>query len=129
METADRSVRELTLLCDVMWYAGTYDQLNVGGLAALEAVVRRINDITDDLAARGGTPNWRGAKFFSGTSSIDDGVCPAMRFYIARKQREEKDHSGRGSTDPPGGGQGDGAEVGLPGLGKDGKPKGGGKGK
>ena len=126
LATVDRSVRELTFLCDVMWYAGTYDQLNVGGLAALEAVVRRINDITDDLAARGGTPNWRGAKFFSGTSSIDDGVCPARRFYVARRQREVE---GDWSLVPPGGGQGDGAEVGLPGLGEDGQPKGDGKGK
>ena len=128
LETTDRSVHELTLLCDVMWYAGTYDQLNVGGLAALEAIVRRINTITDAHAVAGGKPNWSRAKYFSGSSSIDDGVCPAMRTHIARKQREEKDHSGRGPADTSGGGQGDGAEVGLPGLGKD-KSKGGGKGK
>ena len=38
IETTDRSIHDLWASCDAMWCAGTYDQLNLGFLAAIEMI-------------------------------------------------------------------------------------------
>ena len=91
LEASDRNIHELRVLVDVLHFGGTVDQLNVGSIVAFEVVTRRIGTICDPIGNGVGKPNWNRAKHFSGTGSIDDGIPPAMRAHVARKQREDRE--------------------------------------
>ena len=52
-------------LIDVVYLAGTYDMINLGASAALEAVVRRIYIIVDAYS-NPSKPNWDNAKIYGG---------------------------------------------------------------
>ena len=43
----DRVAHELWVLVETLQTAGSYDQLNLGGVAALEVVARRVQLITE----------------------------------------------------------------------------------
>jgi hypothetical protein len=87
----DRIYHELTTLIEVLWVAGTYDQLNVGGLMSLEVVARRILAIVDAHSKGLESPNWDNAKYYSGLSGLADIAPMELRHYVHRAAKEDHD--------------------------------------
>ena len=90
LDQGDRNMHELRCLTDILHYAGTVDQLNLGGLVCLEILARRIQLMTDALQVPM-RPNWEAAKYFAGLPSADDVVSPSLRTYVARKAKDESE--------------------------------------
>ena len=88
MEATDRTAHELKVLCDTLYFAGVYDQLNIAGLISLEIVCRRIQAISDAYT-NPNKPSWENAKLFTGQGSVDDIVAPSFRSYAVRKNKDE----------------------------------------
>ena len=70
----DRTWHELQVLTGVLQAAGTYDQLNLGLLASLEIVSRRIQAIADahSVPCR---IDWSNDRFFAGQAEVGDAVA------------------------------------------------------
>ena len=69
--------------------AGSYDQLNLEGLAALEIVARRVQFITEAYANPPQTqkPNWDTSTFFSGNSAAGDTVSLELKHCVLKKAK------------------------------------------
>ena len=78
MNGGNRVAHELRVLVETLQAAGSYDQLNLGGLAELEIVARRVQLITEAYA-NPQKPNWDTSKFFAGTSAAGDAVSPKQK--------------------------------------------------
>ena len=74
---------------DIFCQAGCYAQLNMGALACMELVSRRLQQNTEACAHGADAPNWASAKHFSGSSSSLDLVPQEMRSYASRLSRDE----------------------------------------
>ena len=61
IETSDRIYHELKVLIDCLFYAGTFDQLNIPGLMSLEVISRRIQAISDAYT-NPMRPSWENAR-------------------------------------------------------------------
>ncbi|CAK0841912.1 unnamed protein product, partial [Prorocentrum cordatum] len=85
----DRSRHEVECLIEALWQAGAFDQLNMGAVAALEVVPRRLLQYVEAYAKGADKPNWSAAKHFSATTSALDLVPEDMRMYAARQAKEE----------------------------------------
>ncbi len=85
----DRAWHEVNVLIDALYLAGTYDQVNVGALASLEVITRRLLQYVEAYAHGAENPNWSSAKHFSGTASALDLVPEEMRTYASRLSKEE----------------------------------------
>ena len=100
LESTDRVAHELRVLVETLQTAGSYDQLNLGRLAAIEIVARLVQIITE-AHANTQKPNWDTSKFFSGTSAAGDAESPQLRQYVVKKAKDAVDvenlsHRGRG---------------------------------
>ena len=84
---SDRVMHELRCLTDVLFYGGTFDQLNMPVLVSFEVVARRIASIVDAYQAGGSSPDW--AKIFSGHQGPEDLVMPPLKTWAAGRGREE----------------------------------------
>ena len=127
IDAHDRVFHEMTTLTEALYHAGTYDQLNIGGLVCLEVLARRAQSIIDAYSVNPTKPNWSGARFFTGSSSAVDAVDRGLLTYANRQRKEEHELStgGRGA---PGGGKGDGAGADSAATQPDGPAGDGGKG-
>ena len=85
----DRAWHEVNWLIETLHVAGTHDQLNMGSIAALEVVFRRLIQYTEAHAQGAENPNWNSAKHFAGTTSALDIVPENMRTYASRLAKEE----------------------------------------
>ena len=88
IEPTDRVAHEMRVLCDVLYYAGTFDQLNIPALVSLEVVCRRMQAVVDAYT-NPSKPSWENAKIFTGQGSPEDLVSPTFRSYATRKNRDE----------------------------------------
>lgn len=88
MEPTDRTAHELKVLCDCLYFAGVYDQVNIPALISLEIVARRIQAIADAYT-NPNKPSWENAKIFTGQGTADDVVSPTFRTYAVRKNKDE----------------------------------------
>ena len=86
---SDRVMHELRCLTDVLFYGGTFDQLNMPVLVSFEVVARRIASIVDAYQAGNSSPDWANAKIFSGHQGPEDLVMPSLKTWAARRGREE----------------------------------------
>ena len=113
MAENDRSARELEVLLNVLERAGTVDQLNVGNLASMELVGRRIQLIRDELRRRrcrvGGLRALHG-----GLGRRARGIAPALQSRAAAglkgesevdQQRDEAREARKLRGGKPGGGK------------------------
>jgi hypothetical protein len=90
VDESDRVYHELKVHCEVLWYGGTYDQLNMGALVAFERIGRRVQTIMEAYkSGNGKAPNWAMSKHFEGVSSAGDAISPALRNYGLRKAKDE----------------------------------------
>ena len=90
LDNTDRTSHELRVLTDVLYMAGVVDQLNMGGLCALEVVCRRIAAIVEAHAVPG-RPSWEHARYYAGAASSEEVVAPALRAQVLRQVKEAAD--------------------------------------
>ena len=88
IETTDRTYHELKVLGDALFYAGTFDQLNIPALISMEVLCRRIQAIVDAYS-HPNRPSWENAKIFAGQGSPEDIVSPTFRSYAAKRNKDE----------------------------------------
>ena len=77
-------------LLTAIYYAGTYDQVNLASMASIEVLSRRVSTIVEAYAGdptKG--PKWAGLKHFMGATSPMDIVDPTLRTAVFRKNKEE----------------------------------------
>ena len=88
VESTDRTYHELKVLVDALWFAGTFDQVNIPALVSMEVVCRRIQAIVDAYA-NPNRPSWENAKLFTGQGTPEDIVSPTFKTYAAKKNKDE----------------------------------------
>lgn len=88
IEQTDRTYHEMKVLCDALYYGGTFDQLNIPALMAMETICRRVQAIVDAYS-NPARPSWENAKLFSGQGSPEDIVSPSFRTYAAKRNKDE----------------------------------------
>ena len=117
IERTDRIYHELEVLCHVLLLAGTYDQVNLGGLRSMERLARRIQVITDAHSVPGAPANWRMARYLTGDTGPGDVVAPELRSFGAKRAKDDTEFLNarvRGLTGAErpkkGDGKGDGTE-------------------
>ena len=111
IKRSDRIHHELATLVDALYYAGSVDCLNLGGLLCLEVIVRRLESIVEALRDGQDNANWGTAKYLAGRRSAMDCVSAGLRSWASSQvQNEVRVQSyrtrARGLTGP-GGGAGD----------------------
>ena len=90
IDSKDRTYHEMRTLVDCIYFAAVYDQLNIGALASLEVISRRVHAIVDAYAA-GPRPQWTLAKHLTGATAAEDVVSAELRTYAAKLAREESE--------------------------------------
>ena len=88
LEPTDRTFHEMKMLTEVLFLAGTYDQVNIPSLMSMEVVCRRIQAIVDAYM-NPSKPSWENAKIFTGQSSPEDIVSPVFKTYAVKRNKEE----------------------------------------
>jgi hypothetical protein len=92
VDRTDRVSHELCALVKTLKTAGTYEQVNLGGLASLEVVARRIQAIIDAYTnVPHSKPNWGAADLYEGGVAVDEGICDELTNYASRRARERQD--------------------------------------
>ena len=117
VEEADRACHEHEFLCTLLEVAGSYDQLDLGCLASMETVCRRLQ-LLEETKAGGGMAAFEGAKHFLGYRRTGPLLAPSLSNHVSsqlsqqvsimkemRKHADEK----KLSRDKPGKGPGKGA--------------------
>lgn len=137
IQEGDRVSFEMKILIECIYVGGTYDQLNLSGLASMEIIARRIQAIVDAYSS-GPIPDWHSAKVMTLYKSPEDAISPQLKSWAARKNKEELDlaqsrakvREGRkGLTAPEESGAAALADGALPAAGPKVKPKARGRGK
>ena len=86
----DRICFEVKILIECLYLAGTYDQLNLSGLASAEIICRRIQAVVDAYSS-GPVPDWHSARVMTLHRSPEDAISPQLKTWAARKNKEELD--------------------------------------
>eukprot|EP00971_Amphidinium_carterae_P330336 6463317-Amphidinium_carterae.1 len=63
---------------------------NLGALVSLEIIARRIAVIMEAYF-NPQRPSWEVSKYYTGVASIDDGIAPSLRTFVAKRAKEESD--------------------------------------
>ena len=96
IKRTDRLHHEMTTLIDTLYYAGSVDSLNLGGLLCLEVVARRLESIVEALRDGQEHANWDTAKYLAGRRSAMDCVSAGLRSWASTQvQNEVRVHSYR----------------------------------
>ena len=116
LKRGDRLYHELNTLIDALYYAGSVDCLNVGGLVCLEILARRVETITEALRDGVDRPSWGTAGYLAGRRQALDCVSPSLRSWATTQvqaDRRVQDMRMRGRAPGAyggGGGEGEGDE-------------------
>ena len=89
IKRSDRLHHELSTLIDTLYYAGSVDQLNLGGLLCLEIVARRLEAIVEALRDGADNANWDTAKYLAGRRSAMDCVSSGLRSWASTQVQNE----------------------------------------
>ena len=89
VDETDRIYHEMKVLMESLELFGSYDQLNLGSLAGVERMCRRLQTIFDAYDVNPAKPNFESAKLFSGMGAEMDPVAPELRSHVAKKARDE----------------------------------------
>jgi len=88
IESTDRTYFEMKTITDSLFYAGTYDQVNIPALMCLEVQCRRLQAIVEAYT-NPTRPSWENAKLFTGQAQPEDIVSPTFRTYAVKKNKDE----------------------------------------
>ena len=80
---------EVSTLVEIPYQGGTYDQLNVGAVASLEIVSRRLTAIVEATPKGLDSLNWETARHYTGTSTVFDLAPHELRAYATRAPKDE----------------------------------------
>ena len=112
----DRVAHELRVLCEILYWAAVYDQLNLGGLMCLEVAARRTAGLVA-VYSDPAKPVWGRARLYAGRPADDDIAGQALQQFATRKIKEQEDAQrvlsfGKGPqrAQEDEGGQGDGGK-------------------
>ena len=83
-----RVVHELRVLGKALYTRGVFDQLDLGGVLVVEVLSRRTAGIVDAYA-KPSQPNWEGARYYQGVSSVGNAAWPAVGGYVTRQTEED----------------------------------------
>ncbi|CAK0883464.1 unnamed protein product, partial [Prorocentrum cordatum] len=83
-----RVARELRPLVEALEEAGCFDQVNLGGLACLGVIVRRLNAIVDAYK-RAGAPSFVNARYLAPLGEADELMAPSLRSHVSRRAKED----------------------------------------
>ncbi len=135
----DRAWHEVKTLIDTLYLAGTFDQVNMGALACLEVVARRLLQYVEAYAHGSEHPNWNAAKHIGGGDDSLSLMPEEMRTFASKLSREEaeleslrqKAKAPHAGATPGGAASAAGGVLagGLPGAGGDDAAAGGGGGR
>ena len=78
-----------------IYQAVCYDQLDIGALACMDLISRRLQQNAEAYAHGGDAFNWASAKHISGSSTSLNLVPPEMRSYASRLSREQAELENR----------------------------------
>ncbi|CAK0843751.1 unnamed protein product [Prorocentrum cordatum] len=87
----DRAYHEVQTLIECLYLAGACDQVNMGELASLEVVARRLLQCAGACARGADRANWAAAKHLAGTTNPQDLVPDALRSFASRRSKEERE--------------------------------------
>ena len=89
----DRAIHEQGSICRALHYMMTYDQLNLGNLAGVEALAKRMMLLEEAYRGRPSAPSYEGAEHFVGARESMDGnlVDPGLVKHVATKLKEESE--------------------------------------
>ena len=79
---------ELKVLVDIVGFAGTYDQLNMGAIIAGEAAWRRIQALVETHDKRVENPSWEVAQYVGGGDDVHDMLTAEQRMEATRKAED-----------------------------------------
>ena len=79
------------MISEVLELMASYDQLNLGGLACAELLVRRLQLIEAAHQHNPGNPDYTGARFFMGDTGIFQGslVDPALTEHVSERLKAD----------------------------------------
>ena len=89
IKRTDRLHHELATLIDALYYAGSVDCLNLGGLLCLEVIARRLESIVEALRDGQEQANWDTAKYLAGRKSAMDCVSSQLRSWASSQVQNE----------------------------------------
>ena len=89
----DRAVHEHGSICRALHYFASYDQVNFGALAGIEALIKRMELIEEAYRGRPAAPNYEGAEHWLGQRETLDGtlINPELWKHAASRLKEEAD--------------------------------------
>ena len=85
----DRVYHEMRCLVDCLEIGGTFDQLNMGSIVALEVVMRRLLAIVEAHQKGIENPNWELAQYLTTEDDIADLLSPELRSDVTRKAKDK----------------------------------------
>eukprot|EP00971_Amphidinium_carterae_P017385 342789-Amphidinium_carterae.2 len=88
LDGGERVCHELRTLTDILSFAGTFDQVNIGSLMCLEVCARRIQ-LLCDVYSNPQKPNWEAARLFTGLPEVGDVVTRELRNHVAQRAQME----------------------------------------
>ena len=101
IQRSDRVYHELVAWCEVLKLLGEYDQLNLGALAGVEKLTRKVNGIIEAYGSSGAV-SWRMAGVLEGTAGHLDAISPALRQWGVRRIKDQNElEAGRSRVAPP----------------------------
>ena len=87
---SDRTYIEMKCLLSAIYYAGSYDQINLASMASIEVLCRRISQIVEAYSGDPTKPpKWGGLRHYMGVTGPMDVIDPALRTAVFRRNKEE----------------------------------------
>ena len=88
IDQSNRVDHEMKVITDALFFAATFDQVNIPALMSMECLCRRLQAITDAYT-NPNRPSWENAKVCAGQGMLEDIVSPAFRTYATRRNKDE----------------------------------------
>jgi hypothetical protein len=88
VEEADRACHEHEFLCTLLEVAGSYDQLDLGCLASVETVCRRLQ-LLEETKSGGGMAAFEGAKHFLGYRRTGPLLAPSLSNHVSSQLSQQ----------------------------------------
>ena len=85
--SSDAVYQQLQGLIQIWYTAGTYDQSNLGSVAAVEELARQIESSVDAWNDRDNVRS-SDSRFYTGSRRAGDALVPSMRRHVARQIKE-----------------------------------------
>ncbi|CAK0851827.1 unnamed protein product, partial [Prorocentrum cordatum] len=86
----DRVTHDMHVLCDILFWAAVYDQVNLGDPMCLETAARRIAGLVE-VYSDPAKPVWGRARLYPGAASSDGNADQALLRFATRRIKEQRE--------------------------------------